>query len=652
MQRPSNHRGSLHYLCIAALLVSTSACAQDSTNTPASIPAGVSSAQPAAPRPSISPKQAREAEDAYLAGAKEINHSDLEAAERDFGRALKLNPNNSDYELALASTRQQRVTILVQRAARARLSGDNVQSDQLLAQAHQLDPDSPIVNQHLGPAATSNARNIPVDASLLPPDEVGSTLGGPIEIHPKPILQSFHRRSNAQDMVRAVYTAYGIKVVFDSSVTANASLRLDVDDANYGAATRIVDDMAHVFAVPVQADTVLIAHDTQEDRDRLTPLIEETIYLPGVPTEEMTELANVARNVFDVKQVTASASGGDILVRGDEPTLKLLNATYDDMLDGGSDVLLDVRVYEVTRNHEVNIGAALPSSAGLFSIAAEATSLVNANQAILQQAIAAGLLKLHGTPLQNLITEVGFLIASGTVTSSQYTNLLGIFGNGLSFAGLYLGSNSTFNLLLNSSDVRALDAVTIRAGNHQESTFRAGTRYPIVTAQYSSGVTSALASQLSGINSSAASLVSQYLGSSSVNVPQFQYEDLGITLKTTPQIQHNGGVSLKLDLKIEALGGGAINSIPILDNRTLTSTINIPSGQTALLASLVNTNEMKSIEGLPGLSELPGFQGTDQDTTRNSDELLITITPHIVRAGALHIASRRLAYPRTGNSAQ
>ena len=79
----------------------------------------------------------------------------------------------------------------------------------------------------------------------------------------------------------------------------------------------------------------------------------------------------------------------------------------------------------------------------------------------------------------------------------------------------------------------------------------------------------------------------------------------------------------------------------------MTSTITVPAGQTALLASLVDTNESKAIEGLPGLSELPGFQGTDQNITKASDELLITITPHIVRPGAVRITSRALLTPHT-----
>jgi type II secretory pathway component GspD/PulD (secretin) len=101
-------------------------------------------------------------------------------------------------------------------------------------------------------------------------------------------------------------------------------------------------------------------------------------------------------------------------------------------------------------------------------------------------------------------------------------------------------------------------------------------------------------------------------------------------------------------MKVEALAGTSINSIPILNNRALTSTITVPAGQTALLATLVSSTEMKDLTGLPGLSELPGFQGTDQDRQKDSTELLITITPHIVRNGRMQVSSRRIDTARGG----
>jgi Flp pilus assembly secretin CpaC len=380
------------------------------------------------------------------------------------------------------------------------------------------------------------------------------------------------------------------------------------------------------------------------------PLVEETIYLPGLSQDQMTELANVARNVFEVKQVTASPTGGFMLLRGEERVLDQVNATYADMLDGGSEVLFDVTLYEVDKTHITNIGASVPGAANLFSVQAEAAKLVAANQSTINTILASGQITLTGNAALNTLIEAAYLVEYGGVTDANLTNLLGTVGkiSGVPIAGIALTGTSSFNLLLNATDTRILDALQLRASNRQVVSFRVGSRYPIVTSSYSSGLPSTL-------TAAEAALLKQYTGLSSLPAvtaaPQVQFEDLGITLKMTPQILHNQEVSVAFDMKIESLAGSSVNGNPVLNNRSLASTITVPTGQTAMLATLVNTNDIGSFSGLPGLNELPGFEGTDQDVEKDTNELLITVTPHLVRSGAMRITSRRLAAVRTGNGA-
>jgi len=658
MSGPRHSRGSRLLLLATAFalavplgLAQTQQDKQDNSATPASVPAGALAARPpattAAIRPAISAHQAREADDAYLDGAKQMQRNDLAAAEKSFAHAVELDPGKPEYALSLAVVREHRLTELVQQAAKARLLGEDARADSLLAEARTLDPNNNIVTQHLG-----------VDASPLPTFIDTANLHanppsfeGAIEFAPTPGIKDLHHTGGAQDIIRAVYKDFGITVTFDASVTGNQQLKFDLNAVDFAAATRVLAQITHTFAVPVQPNSAIIAKDSQENRDRLAPLIEETVYLPGLGQDAMTDMANIARNIFDLKQVTASPTGGDILLRGDEKNLRILNATWADMLDGGSDVLLDIRMYEIDKTHMVNIGASLPTGAGVFPVASELLNILNSNQSVITQAVQAGIITLTGNPAIDIPVELGVLSAAGDLNIPQLTGLLGVFGkfSSLPLAGLYLASGSTFNLLLNSSDVRLLDDVQIRAGDNQPANFRAGTRYPITTATYSSGISSSLASSLSGLKINGTS-VSSLLSAASSTVPQVQYEDLGITIKATPKIQRSGNITLALDMKIEALGSGSLNGIPVLNSRALTSTIAIPAGQTALLASELTRNESRDITGVPGLSELPGFQGTDKDNEIDSSELLITITPHVVRAGSMRIASHRLALDHPSTS--
>ncbi len=183
-------------------------------------------------------------------------------------------------------------------------------------------------------------------------------------------------------------------------------------------------------------------------------------------------------------------------------------------------------------------------------------------------------------------------------------------------------------------------------GNKKTATFRVGTRYPIVTSSYSTG--GASSSLLAGLSSAqqAALGLSGAAAAAQVTIPSIEYEDLGLTLKAEPLVLRSGSIYMKIDLKIEALAGSSLDGNPILANRTLTSSVTLQAGQTAMLATSTTLQEIAAVSGIPGLSELPGFQSTtDKNTTTDASELVITLTPRIVRHGHESIASIPLAIP-------
>lgn len=600
--------------------------------------------------PEISARQRREADDAYLKGARALERHNLSEAEEQFSRAVRLNSRNRDYALAFAVAREHRLTDLVQRAAKARQVGNAEEADRLLLQAREIDPQNAVVLQHfsadgaLAPAPFLDAEALPGAAGRLA-DAV--SLAGPVKLAPSPDRHSFHLHVSAHDLLVEIAQAYGIRSTVVDPLNSGQVFRFDLDDADFAQALRVAETVTQTFSVPLQPQELLFASDTPENRAQYTPLVEETLYLPGTSASDLTEYANLARNVFNLRVVNAVTNSGSLVLRGDEDTLQHVNATFADLIDGGSDVLLDLTLYEVDKSRINNVGVQLPSSVGAFPIAATAQNLINANQSLISQAVANNLITLTGNAYTDALTELEFLLASGTVSSSQFTNLLGVFGHygGLPLAGVFLGSSTTLNAALTSSEVRLLDTVQLRIGDKGDGQFRAGTRYPIETGIYSSGVSSGVSAAVAGLSvngTSVSSLLSQYLGSGGASVPQIQYEDLGLTLKATPQILRTGEVSVKLDFKLEALGSGSINSLPILNSRQLTSIVTVPRGQTAMLASNVNSTELRAISGLPFLSEIPGFESTDKSTEKDSMELLIMLTPHIVRNKGLQVTSRRL----------
>jgi general secretion pathway protein D len=581
--------------------------------------------------------QTQAAEEAYLAGARLLDHNDLAGAETQFDKAVKLNPSNSDYAMAYAVTRQRHVSELVQQSGKARLLGQNEKAETLLAEARLLDPQNNIVGQSVDPGPLPKVFH----AKIEPWIREGPAIAGPVTLLPNPGPKSFHLHANEQDVIRQVLSSYGVSVAFDESVQRQ-DLRFDLDDSPYQQAVPILLGMAHLFAVPLDPKSVLIAKDSPENRQRLEHQLQETIYIPGMTNEQMDEFGNVVRNVFDVKQLSVDKSAGTLVIRAPQETLTYVNLTLADLIDGGSEVVIDLKLYAVDKTNQRVIGAQLPQQLGLYNVNAAASSLVSANQSTVNQAIAQGLIPAGSSN----ITIALALIASGLVQSTLLSSTVGFFGGGLTATGVTTNQNPSFNLSLTSSDTRALNDIQIRVGDRQPATFRIGQRYPITTATYSTA-SAAQTSALAGVSIngvSASSLLNAAVGSP-ITIPQIQYEDLGLTLKATPVVQRSGAIKMHIELKIEALAGGTINAIPVLNSQQFASDVTVDDGDTAVMVSSLTKSESASISGYPVLADLPGFQTAtaDKTTATDSSNLVLLITPHVTRRRSNVTAGPRIA---------
>ncbi len=605
-----------------------------------------SSTQPSSSK-QPSPRQLREADDNYLAGARLLDRGDLAGAEARFAKAALLNPQNADYVQGAVLAHEHRISSLVLEAGKARMLGHTDKAESLLAEARKLDPESSSIAQYAGtpsPSASFRTEIRPISDPRSQWQQNSQALAGPVTLLPASGKQSFEINASEQQVITQVFSRFGIRTVFDDSLPSS-NIRFNLDDVAYERASSVVLDVTNTFAVPLDPHSVLIAKDTVENHQRLERQLEETIYVPGFTSEQMNELGTVVRSVFDVKQASVLATSGSLVIRAPEDTITALNLTLADLVEGAAEVVLDIRLYMVDRTRQRNIGAQLPQQIGVYNVDSAARDLVQQNQDLVNQAISQGLVPANASNIQIALA----LIASGLVKSSLLSNTVGFFGGGLTMSGITTNTSTNFQLSLNSSDTRALNSILLRASDGQTAIFRSGTRYPVITGSYTSGITGN-ASSLAGttINGvSAQSLLNQYLGSSgSVTIPQFQYEDLGLTLEAKPTIQRSGLIRLNLKLKLEALAGSALNNIPILANRLYSSDITVAEGESTLIASSLSRSESAAVSGLPGLGELPGFQTATADKTTETDssELVMVITPHVVQHRSNATAGPRIAF--------
>jgi len=118
-------------------------------------------------------------------------------------------------------------------------------------------------------------------------------------------------------------------------------------------------------------------------------------------------------------------------------------------------------------------------------------------------------------------------------------------------------------------------------------------------------------------------------------VNSIEYSETGVVLRVTPRVNSSGVVTLDIEQEvsdvIETTSSG-IDS-PTFQQRRISSSVVIQSGQTIALGGLIRDSEEETKTGVPYLSRIPVignlFGTTETEVSRT--ELLVLITPRVVR---------------------
>ena len=618
-----------HFAAVSLGLLACALAPAQQTQAPAQPAASTTTAtagdqaQDKVPTKLVTGRDRRRATKLFLEATKLYQKGEFEKAMQDYQEAARLDPGNPNYAGATEVARSHQVTELIQAAAKARIRGDKAAERAALEKAAELDPKNIQVAEHLHQMAADVAD---AQSRSLYEKDVDSLAPAPV-LTPTADRRSFHLKSDRRSIIQTVFRSYGIEVSIDQSVSG-PPIRFDLDDVTFDQAEQAVNMATDSFTVALDSHRALVAKDTRENRLQYMREEFETVYLGGMSKEEMTDVGNMAKNVFQMQQVAVQQSSGTMTVRATTDKLNALNATLRDLLDGRSQVLLNVRLIQLAHTNQRNTGVTPQQQITAFNVYAEEQSILNQNQALVQQIISSGLAAPGDT-----LAILGILLASGQVSSSIFQNGIALFGGGLTLSGLSPGP-VTFNLNLNSSESRELDDLQLHLGDGEEGTIKSGSRYPITTSQYSNlgttginipGLTSA------GTSGSLTSLLSQ-LNAGAQEIPQIEYQDLGLTFKATPRVTHAGDVALTLDLTISALGGASLNGVPILNNRNYSGVVRLKEGSGVVIVSQVDKEESRALSGWPGLTEIPGLNAiTDTNNQQSYASLLIIVTPHVIR---------------------
>ncbi len=568
------------------------------------------SPSPQAILPTVSKREAAEAKRQFEAGIKAKKKGELDEAFAKFVSASELDPTSYDYATAREFMREELAMQALREGNKAMLDHNDVVAMADFQRALQYDPTNQYALQRLRDAMPEEAEP---DHQLTLVEQ-----SAPMEVRPSAQHHDFHFRGDSQTLITQIARAYGMTAQFDESFKQRR-VRFDIDSVNFATAIQAADDVTKSFWVALSPTQIYFLADTVENRRQFERLGLETFHLPDFNDQQLTEMTNSLRVLFNLRFVSADKAQSTISVRAELPILEAVEHMLESLTTGRPEVLLDINVYAVSTSLARSLGTALPTQFTSFNISPALIAGLGQNaQNLINQLISSGGIN------QGNSQAVSALLAqlSNSSTSSILSQPFAVFGGGLTLFGLNaagVGVTPTFSL--NTSDIRSLDHVTLRASHNDPAVMKIGERYPIVNATFAPIYNSAAISTVLGNQS--------YIAP----VPSFNFEDLGVNLKATPLIHGNSDVTMKLELQIRSLGASTNNGIPIINNREYTGTITVKNGESSVVTGLVDMQDSRSITGYPFLGQVPGltYGSTVHNKNIMQEELLVVITPHVLR---------------------
>jgi general secretion pathway protein D len=181
----------------------------------------------------------------------------------------------------------------------------------------------------------------------------------------------------------------------------------------------------------------------------------------------------------------------------------------------------------------------------------------------------------------------------------------------LSKSGVTVTANQTNN------DVNTLATPRIRVRNKEKAKFLIGDRLPVISS----------AATPSGT------------GGTSVYNTSVQYVEVGIKIEAEPTIYADGEVAIRMSLEVSNAGKPNADAAKTgtiaytIGTRSVNTVLRLKDGQTEILGGLIQDEDISGIAGVPGLVDVPilGRLFGKQSDTKNKKEIIMSITPHIIR---------------------
>ncbi len=553
----------------------------------------------------------------YTQGEKANNLSDFDDAYVYFQKALKTDPNNASYRIKVDQARFDASTMHMQRGYALRKQGDLQAALSEFQRALFIDPGSAVAGQEIQRTVDRIAENSSAaEAASRPEPEAGEAplASAPPELKPlsnAPITMTY---SNEAKMVYdTVGKLAGLTVIYDPDFVAK-QIKGQLNNVTLEQALDIVSLQAKAFWKPVTENIIFVIPDQPQKRRDYEEEVVKTFYLGNtVQPQDITEIVTGLRQLLDMKRLQQLNSQNAIIARDTPDKLALAEKMIKDIDKAKPEVVIQVEVVQARTDRMRALGILPGQTASAAIVPATTTSNTTTGTTTSSTSSTAGtitLSQLRGLTNSDVVLTIPSITANAVLTD-------------------------TYTKIIQNPEIRSIDG--------QPAKLRVGDKVPVATGSFQAGV---------GVGSTGGAGVVNPL----VNT-QFQYLDVGVNVDITPRVHPNHDISMKVKVEVSSVTGtstiGGIQQ-PIISQRTIEHDIRLKEGEVSVLGGLFEKDDTRTLNGWPGVAKIPFLRYffSEDSTDKQDNEVLIVLTPHIVRMPEWTKANLQSMYSGTETNVQ
>jgi len=546
----------------------------------------------------------------YNQARKAENLQDLDTALQYYQKAYNSDPRNAGYRIKLNQIRFEASSYHVKQGQKLRTNGDLQGAAGEFQRAATIDPTNETAAQELRNTLgqiTEKNRQTDAQTGTEPETSESAYAAAPPELKP---LSRAPINLKASDDAKVVFNAItklaGVNVMFDTDFAARR-ITVDLNNVTLDQALAIACIQSKAFWKPVTENMIFVIQDTAQKHRDYDETVVKTFYLSNITQpQDLTDIANGLRQVAEIKKIQQLNSQNAIIVRDTPDKIAIAEKLIADIDKARPEVVIQVEVLSASTERLRDLGV-LPGQSASLAFNPPTTTT---------------------TPSST---------GGSTTTPNTSLPLKGFHFSTADYSVTLPGA--TANFILTDTATKIIQNPEIRSVDGQPAKLRIGSRVPIATGSFQAGV---------GVGTTAVNPL--------VNT-QFTYLDVGVNVDITPHVHPNHEVSMKVSIEVSQVTGqqpiGGISQ-PIIGQRKFDQDIRLREGEVSILGGLFEQIDSNSVNGIPGISQIPFLQYLTSDKKKDHQEndVLVVLIPRIVRLPDWTKANLRSIYSGSEQNVQ